>query len=65
LAARDDAPIAFCHSVTPPATVRMVLPALPQQWRMRSVAATWQVVGGATCVEHWPHQVNGVNLRRS
>jgi hypothetical protein len=46
LAARDDSPIAFCHTVTTPAAVRMVLPVLPTQWRMPSVAATWQVVGG-------------------
>ncbi len=46
LAARDDAPIAFCHTVTAPAAVRMVLPALPAPWRMPSVAAAWQVVGG-------------------
>jgi hypothetical protein len=46
LAARPDAPIAFCHAVTAPAAVRLVLPALPVQLRQASVAATWQTVGG-------------------
>ena len=36
LAAREDAPIAFCHAVTAPAAVRLVLPVLPT---------------GATCLE--------------
>lgn len=46
LAARDDAPIAFCHAVTAPAAVRLVLPLLPPALRTDSIAATWQVVGG-------------------
>jgi hypothetical protein len=46
LAARDDAPIAFCHAVTTPAAVRLVLPELPAEVQRVSVAATWQVVGG-------------------
>lgn len=46
LAARADAPIAFCHAVTAPAAVRLVLPLLPPDLRLRSVAASWQVVGG-------------------
>jgi hypothetical protein len=46
LAARADAPIAFCHAVTSPAAVRMVLPELPPELRQRSVANAWQVVGG-------------------
>lgn len=46
LAARDDAPIAFCHAVTAPAAVRLVLPELPEALHRASVAASWQVVGG-------------------
>jgi hypothetical protein len=45
LAARDDAPIAFCHTVTAPAAVRLVLPELPDLVARASVAASWQVVG--------------------
>jgi hypothetical protein len=44
-AARPDAPIAFCHTITAPAAVRLVLPVLPADLRMTSVAASWQVVG--------------------
>jgi hypothetical protein len=46
LAARSDAPIAFCHAVTAPAAVRLVLPELPAPLRHASVAAGWQAVGG-------------------
>ncbi|MDQ1624550.1 MAG: hypothetical protein QOJ49_48 [Actinomycetota bacterium] len=46
LAARDDEPIAFCHAVTAPAAVRLVLPELPSGLQQASVAASWQVVGG-------------------
>jgi len=46
LAARPDAPIAFCHAVTAPAAVRLVLPILPDHLQRASVAASWQVVGG-------------------
>jgi questin oxidase-like protein len=45
LAARDDAPIAFCHAVTAPAAVRLVLPELPDHLARASVAVSWQVVG--------------------
>jgi hypothetical protein len=45
-AARADTPIAFCHAVTAPAAVRMVLPVLPPAVQRASVAASWQVVGG-------------------
>ena len=45
LAARDDAPIAFCHAVTAPAAVRLVLPELPAPLQRASVATSWQVVG--------------------
>ena len=46
LVAREDAPIAFCHAVTAPAAVRLVLPELPMVLQVRSVAAAWQAVGG-------------------
>ena len=45
IAARPDAPIAFCHAVTAPAAVRLVLPVLPDHLQRASVAASWQVVG--------------------
>jgi hypothetical protein len=45
LAVRPDAPIAFCHAVTAPAAVRLVLPELPAPLRTASVAASWQSVG--------------------
>jgi Questin oxidase-like len=44
-AARSDVPIAFCHAVTAPAAVRLVLPVLPADLQLASVAASWQVVG--------------------
>ncbi len=46
IVAREDAPIAFCHAVTAPAAVRLVLPLLPADLQRASVAASWQVVGG-------------------
>jgi hypothetical protein len=46
LAARSDTPIAFCHAVTAPAALRLVLPVLPADMQQASVAASWQVVGG-------------------
>jgi len=45
LATRDDAPIAFCHAVTAPAAIQMVLPQLPLGLHRASVAAAWQVAG--------------------
>jgi hypothetical protein len=46
LAAREDAPIAFCHAVTAPAALRLVLPELPAGLQRASVAAGWTTVGG-------------------
>ncbi|MGL4178481.1 MAG: hypothetical protein ACRCSN_20685 [Dermatophilaceae bacterium] len=45
LSARDDVPIAFCHAVTAPAAVRLVLPHLPPALAIETVAVSWQVVG--------------------
>ncbi len=45
LAARADSPIAFCHAVTAPAAVRLVLPALPASLHRPSVRTSWQVIG--------------------
>jgi Questin oxidase-like len=45
LAARDDAPIAFCHAVTAPAAMHMVLDELPAELHRPSVAVSWQVIG--------------------
>jgi len=45
LAARSDAPIAFCHAVTAPAAVRLVLPELPVELQRSSVVVSWQAVG--------------------
>jgi Questin oxidase-like len=46
VAVRGDAPIAYCHTVTGPAAVRMTLNQLPESLWWPSVAATWQVIGG-------------------
>lgn len=46
LAAREDVPIAYCHTVTGPAAVRLVLAHLPERLWWPSVTASWQVVGG-------------------
>ena len=46
VAFREDAPIAYCHTVTGPAAVRMTLSQLPESLWWPSVAATWQVIGG-------------------
>jgi hypothetical protein len=46
VAARADAPIAYCHAVTAPAAVRLVLPELPAAQHPASVAAAWQVAAG-------------------
>ena len=56
LVARDDAPIAFCHAVTAPAAVRLVLPELPSDLQRASVAASWQVVGGIVAAFASPRQ---------
>jgi hypothetical protein len=46
VAARDDAPIAYCHAVTAPAALRLVLPVLPVELHRPTVACGWQVVAG-------------------
>jgi hypothetical protein len=56
LAARSDMPIAFCHAVTAPAAVRLVLPLLPVEVQRASVAASWQVVGGIVAAFAAPRQ---------
>jgi hypothetical protein len=56
LVARADAPIAFCHTVTAPAAVRLVLPELPGELRRASVAASWQVVGAIVAAFASPRQ---------
>jgi hypothetical protein len=56
LVARDDAPVAFCHAVTAPAAVRLVLPELPSELQRASVAASWQVVGGIVAAFASPRQ---------
>jgi hypothetical protein len=44
VASRSDAPIAYCHAVTAPAAVRMILAHLPVEMHRAAVAACWQVV---------------------
>lgn len=46
VAAREDAPIALCHTVTAPAAIRLVLPHLPAPLVRASVAGAWQAVAG-------------------
>ncbi|MFV0126155.1 questin oxidase family protein [Streptomyces sp. HMX112] len=40
------APVAFCHTITAPAAIRLVLPHLAPAHRAPSVATAWQVLGG-------------------
>ena len=51
---RDDAPIAFCHAVTAPAAVQLVLPHLPLELHRPSVAASWQIVAAIVASYAWP-----------
>jgi hypothetical protein len=46
VATRRDSPIAFCHAVTAPAAVRMILPLVPAEHRERTIATCWQLVAG-------------------
>ncbi|MGH3681283.1 MAG: hypothetical protein ACRDT2_13700, partial [Natronosporangium sp.] len=41
-----DRPIGFCHAVTCPAALRLVLPHLPAPLHRPTVAAAWQIIGG-------------------
>lgn len=41
-----DQPINFCHAVTGPAAVRVILPHLPTELHPATIAATWQVMAG-------------------
>jgi len=43
LLARRDAQIAYCHAVTAPAAIRMILPALPADQHRTTVAAAWHL----------------------
>ena len=45
VAARPDAPIAYCHAVTAPSAIQMILPELPPELHRPSVNASWQVIG--------------------
>ena len=40
-----DNPIAYCHAVTAPAAVRMILPSIPVEHHAATVAGCWQIVG--------------------
>jgi hypothetical protein len=55
-AARSDTPIAFCHAITAPAAIRLVLPVLPVDLQSASVAASWQVVGAIVAAFASPRQ---------
>jgi hypothetical protein len=41
--AREDAPIVYCHALTAPAAVRMVLPHIPAEHRRATLAGCWQL----------------------
>jgi hypothetical protein len=43
LLSRRDAQIAYCHAVTAPAAIRMILPALPADQHRATIAAAWQM----------------------
>lgn len=54
VANREDAPIAFCHAVTVPAAVQMVLEELPPIMKIPTVVAAWQVVGALISAYGFP-----------
>ncbi len=54
VANRNDAPIAFCHAVTVPAAVQMVLEELPPILQIPTVVAAWQVVGALIAAYGFP-----------
>jgi hypothetical protein len=56
VAARDDAPVALCHTVTAPAAVRLALPHLPADLHAPSVAAAWQATAGIVAAFATPRQ---------
>lgn len=41
-----DHPIRFCHAVTAPAAIRLVLPHLPPAYHRPAIARAWQVMAG-------------------
>jgi hypothetical protein len=43
LLARSEMPIAYCHAVTAPAAVRMILPVLPADHLDATLAVAWQL----------------------
>ncbi|MGO1055906.1 questin oxidase family protein [Crossiella sp. CA198] len=59
--ARPEAPIEFCHAVTAPAAVRLVLPHLPAEFAAPAVAASWQVVGGIVAAFS-PDRLDGLDV---
>jgi hypothetical protein len=54
LARRTDSQIAFCHAVTAPSAVRMILPSIPAQHVQATVAVCWQVVASIVAAFAWP-----------
>lgn len=44
LLAHPGAPIVFCHAVTAPAAIRMILPTIPEGSHRATVATCWQLV---------------------
>ncbi|MGW0518985.1 questin oxidase family protein [Crossiella sp. NPDC003009] len=60
--ARPDAPIEFCHAVTGPAAIRLVLPHLPAEFAAPAVAASWQVVGGIVAAFS-PERLDGLDVQ--
>jgi hypothetical protein len=63
VAAREDAPIAFCHAVTAPAALRLVLPVLPADLHVATVSHGWQVVSGLIAAFAAPPDV-GERIKR-
>jgi hypothetical protein len=64
LAAREDAPVAFCHAVTAPPALRLVLPELPSQLQRASVAASERGGELATGRRHRPIRADDADVRK-
>lgn len=60
LAAHEDEPINFCHAVTGPAALRLVLPHLPPHLHRRTVAAAWHTIGAIVAATSTDASLDGL-----
>ncbi len=61
LASHDDAPISFCHAVTGPAAMRLVLPHLPARLHRPTVAAAWHTIGSIVAATSPSSRADGLD----